>query len=304
MLRPPAVLLGCVVALTTWLVPAASSSPVTAVVAPAAPAAVVHDVVVSGDGVATYPAFSSDVERYAVTTDESTQGALTVTAQTSDPDGVVAVDGRPAPGGVRTVTGLSPGDEVTVFVDDAAGRAVHSFVYLPVDFPELRRVALPEAADDPSPGHVLLTLGLWTSRPRSSRRRWTRTGCLPSSTPPPTAWTSPVSRTGATASRGARARPRGAEIVELDDQLREIGRYRTVGLTHTDGHDAILLEDGSRYLLAYEPDPATGKTDAVVQHVAGDGTLLFEWNSADHVDIPAETVVGDRPTTPTSTRSR
>ncbi len=63
--------------------------------------------------------------------------------------------------------------------------------------------------------------------------------------------------------------------------------------------------DGTAYLLSYEPDPATGLTDAIIQHLSSRGEVLFEWNSADHVDIDAETVsMPATPTTHTSTRSR
>ena len=79
--------------------------------------------------------------------------------------------------------------------------------------------------------------------------------------------------------------------MELDEQFREVARFRTVGLVNTDGHDSILLPDGSRYLLAYEPNASTGKIDAVIQQVGADGQVLFEWNSKDHVDIAAESMV-------------
>ena len=89
-----------------------------------------------------------------------------------------------------------------------------------------------------------------------------------------------------------------SDIVELDEQFREVDRHRTVGLVHTDAHDSLLLEDGSRYLLAYEPasiprsdpDPPKQVFDAVVQHVSASGEVLFEWNSRPLLD---ETVVAD-----------
>ena len=89
----------------------------------------------------------------------------------------------------------------------------------------------------------------------------------------------------------ARGGANGADIVELDAQFREVRRLRTKGLVHTDGHDAILQPDGSAYLMSYERNAATGWTDAVIQHLSPTGDVLFEWNSADHVDIEAETVI-------------
>src|SRR5207237_1351059 len=65
-----------------------------------------HAVSVSGHGVSMYPAFSQDVERYAVTTTTAaTGGVLDVTAGSSAPDGTVLVDGRPAHAPVH-LTGL------------------------------------------------------------------------------------------------------------------------------------------------------------------------------------------------------
>ena len=112
-----------------------------------AAAAPVHQISVTGTGVGTYPAFDPSISRYGVTTTAATGGTLTVTATTSDPAGVVTVNGRTAPGGTRTLTGLSQGDEVAVFITDSAGTARHSFVYLPPQFPTLERVT-----PDPAPG--------------------------------------------------------------------------------------------------------------------------------------------------------
>ena len=97
----------------------------------------VHTLVVTGPGIGSYPAFDPGVERYAVTTTAATGGTLTVHASTTDPAGVVRVDGRVAPGGTATVTGLAEGDEVSVFIEDSAGTEVHSLVYLPAGFPAL-----------------------------------------------------------------------------------------------------------------------------------------------------------------------
>ena len=123
--------------------------------AAAAPVPVVaHSLAVNGAGVGMYPAFDPAVERYAATTTPETAGSLTITATTTDPQGEVWIDGAPDADGTGTVTGLEDGDEVAVFIDDAAGRAVYAVVYLPHGFPSLRTpVAEPGAA----PGHVLIT---------------------------------------------------------------------------------------------------------------------------------------------------
>jgi len=251
-------------------------------------------VLVTGTEASTYPAFDPTVSRYAITTTEETAGTIEVAVATEDPAAVVSVDGAPAPGGRRTVSGLSPGDEVAVFVDDAAGRAAYSFVYLPPGFPSLERVG---ASDEPTPGHVLLTLGLWT-KPSPFFETAVDANGVPAHVQQTTSSSDLKQIAGGhyTVSRGdLGATGAGATIVELDEQWREVARSRTVGLTNTDNHDSVSLPDGSHYLLAYEPNPATGLIDAVVQHVSARGQVLFTWSSADHVDPAAETVYGDRP---------
>jgi hypothetical protein len=286
-------LLGSLLGPALVLTPASSARPGPAgeVVRTAAPPT--HAVSVSGAGVGVYPAFDPAITRYAVTTTEATAGSLTVTATTSDPTGKVYVDGRLAPDGSRTLTGLEEGDEVSVFIDDSAGVARHSFVYLPAEFPALARVDAPGVTDaDLNPGLVLLTLGLWlTPSPFFETAVdangvpamvHTTTRSLDLKRQPNGSFS--VSRTTTTPDRT------GTALVELDDRFREVARYETQGLVDTDGHDSILLPDGSRYLLAYEPDPATGLTDAVIQEVGPDGSVVFEWNSADHVDPATESV--------------
>ena len=113
-----------------------------------------HALTVTGDGVGMYPDFSAATQRYGVTTTDATNGSVVVTASTSDPLGSVWVDGRRAAGGTATVTGLTAGDEISVFIVDSAGTAVHSLVYLPAQFPTMSVVG----SGSPEGGYVLLTL--------------------------------------------------------------------------------------------------------------------------------------------------
>jgi hypothetical protein len=250
-----------------------------------------HAVEVVGSGAVTWPEFSPDVDRYAVRPDADGSVSLVVHASTSDPAGRVRVDGRPVRDGSATVEGVEAGDEISVIVDDAGGTAAYSFIVLPSEFPVLRRTT--PLDPDVTDGSVLLTLGKWLS-PGSFFETAVDENGVPSYV-----HESPNSMDLRRQPNGrysvARGVANGADIVELDEQFRELRRLRTTGLVHTDGHDAILNADGSAYLMAYEPNAATGLTDAVVQHVAPDGDVLFEWNSADHVDVTTETVVGSNP---------
>jgi hypothetical protein len=253
-----------------------------------------HSVAVTGTGVSTYPAFDPSIARYGITTTDQTGGTVTVTATTSDPAGKVYVDGRPRSSATTTVSGLTEGDEVAVFIVDSAGTARHSFVYLPAGFPTLASAAVDPApaAGALSPGHVMLTLGLWTVPSSFFETAVDREG-VPVYVRA-TSRSMDLKHVGGghyTVFRNATGEGRtGSDLVELDAQFNEVSRHRTVGLVDTDGHDALLLPDGSRYLMAYEPDGA-GNIDSVVQHISAAGDVLFEWNSADHVDIAAENVV-------------
>ena len=95
--------------------------------------------------------------------------------------------------------------------------------------------------------------------------------------------TSPVSRPTTTPGRS------GTQLVELDGRFHEVRRYETQGLVNTDSHDSLLRADGSRILVAYEPNSQTHLTDAVIQEVDSAGNVVYTWNSADHLSPAAET---------------
>ncbi|WP_156393675.1 MULTISPECIES: aryl-sulfate sulfotransferase [unclassified Nocardioides] len=274
------------------LLPGGHAAPASAVATTPA-AAPVHSVSVDGTGVAMYPAFDPSVERYGVTTTAGTEGRVTVTATTSDPRGTVLVNGRPTTGS-RTITGLAEGDEISVIIDDSAGHAVHSLIHLPAGFPTLERTT--PVSDQVTPGHVLLTLSRFTSGP-FFETAVDRNG-VPVHVHTETTSSIDFKRQpngSLSSSRASAVSPgrNGQALVELDEALQPLRTHETEGLVNTDPHDSILAADGSTYLLAYERNPATQMTDAVIQGFAPDGELMFDWNSADHVDIDAETVEHD-----------
>jgi hypothetical protein len=242
---------------------------------------VAHDLGVSGAGVGMYPAFDPDTERYAVTTTGQTQGTVTVQASTSDPDGTVRVNGRPVTGGQATVTGLEEGDEISVLVEDAGGVTARSLVYLPAGFPRLEAtVSQPGVA----PGVVGLSLTQWNTPAPSFEAAVDRNGV------PVYVRTSPGAMDLKRQPNGSYSVGRdsgwpNARVVELDERFEEVASYRTVGLENTDLHDAVLLPGGNRILMAYEPNPDTDRTDAVIQEVTADGEVVFEWSSAEHSDL-------------------
>jgi hypothetical protein len=259
--------------------------PTTGLLPPApagAAAAPVHTLTVDGTGVGTYPAFDPAVSRYAVTTTAATGGTLTVHATTSDPAGVVRVDGQVAPGGSATVTGLDGGDEVSVFIADSAGVEVHSLVYLPAGFPAL---AVSGTTTGLAPGVVGLTLSDILSNGTRFVTTVDRQGV------PTHVLAVPGTRGvfdlkdqpdgSITFSETTDPAGAGEETVVLDSRWRELRRLRTVaGLKNTDEHDSILEPDGSYWLMAYEPDNAAHRTDSVIQHISAGGQELFRWSTA------------------------
>ena len=251
----------------------------------------VHTLAVSGTGVAMYPAFAAATERYGVTTTDATAGTVVVTASTSDLLGSVWVDGRLAAGGTATVTGLTTGDEISVFIQDSAGTAVHSLVYLPPHFPALSVVG----SGTPAGGHVLLTLSKFTAGTPNFDTAVDRNG-VPAyvrSSLDGSLDLKALANGHYTVSRQpASPGKTGYRLVELDDQFRPVASYETASpLVNTDSHDSILEPDGNRILIAYELNPQTAATDAVIQEVDPEGKVVFTWNSKDHV-LPSDGVSG------------
>jgi hypothetical protein len=257
--------------------------------ASAAPAAT-RSVVVTGAGTSMYPAFDPSIERYGITTTAATGGRVRVDATTSDPDGTVLVNGAPAEAPV-SLEGLEEGEEISVIFDDADGRQVHSLVYLPSRFP---RLDVTHDALGSAPGVVGVTLSEGNAGTDHFETALDRNG-VP-------VYVRRLARNSMdfkrqldgtlTSSRPATSAGReGHALHALDEQLRTTSVHETVGLRNTDGHDSIRLPNGHLVLLSYEFDEATRLTDSVIQELDDDGDVVFEWNSADHIDPDTETVL-------------
>jgi hypothetical protein len=237
---------------------------------------------VSGTEVTMYPAFDPQITRYAATTTAATAGSLTISASTSDPAGVVLVDGHPETG-PTTLGWLAAGDEVSVIFEDAGGRTAYSVMYLPADFPAL--TATVNVPDQVQPGLIALTpnaFNFGVSQP-SFNAIVDRNGV-------------PVYAVRAgMADYDLKQQPNGEitvfrattaaghtgeDLVTLDDQLADSQRrFVAAPLTNTDPHDGLRLADGSTVLVGYEKDPTTHLTDATIQKQDPDGTVTFQWTS-------------------------
>lgn len=256
-----------------------------------------HTLSVSGTGVGMYPAYDSSVRRYAATTTQATfpsnaggdktantGASITVSATTSDPSGKVLVNGVPMAGTEITLDDVDAGEEISVVYVDAGGREADSVYVLPADFPKLTATIKGAGI---TPGLVGLTLF-------QVNTNWPQFAAVVDQNGVP-AWAQAKTQIGIdlkrqpnghySISRATTTADRtGSQIVEMGARFQTIATHETVGLTDTDNHDSILRSNGSKVLIAYEPNPDTGRTDSVIQEIGPSGAVVFHWDSRDLVD--------------------
>jgi hypothetical protein len=245
---------------------------------------------VSGTEAAMYPTFDPAIERYGLTTTAATGGSVDVVATTPDPAGVILVNGRRATSSTTThLSGLTPGDEISVIIDDAGGATAYSVVYLPPGFPAM--AASPVGSG--LPGY--LGVGLTTFATGPSFEALLDHNGVP-------AWVHQGSGNDfkrqpngeLTVMRPTTTSGTGSDLVTLDEKFDEVTRRHMDGLVDTDNHDAerLPLPDGGTILIGYEPrgDCTTGYLDATIQKLDAVGTPIFSWNSSAYMDPLAETL--------------
>ncbi len=249
---------------------------------------------VAGTGVGMYPAFDAATLRYAATTTSATAGTVEITATTTDPGGVVLVNGAPTTSPTTTVTGLTEGQDVRVVIDDGAGRTAYSVMYLPAGFPALH--ATTNRTGQVQPGLVGLTLNAFDGVQPAFGAIVDRNGVPVYAVTGP--WDTDLKEQPnqeVTVSRlTSKPGKSGYALATLDTterQLPELKR-RDVGddLTNTDGHDSIRLADGGTILIGYEPNAGTGKTDATIQKLNAADEPVFTWSSGDDPSILGESL--------------
>jgi hypothetical protein len=280
--RAHALLVGVVIAGMVGLLPTATRGTADA-------ATPTEAITVSGAGVAMYPAFSTAVRRYGLTTTDATDGAVTVHVTSSDRAVVVRIDGEPRASGKARVSGLVGGDEISVMVVRPGVTHRYSLVYLPAGFPTMK---VTTTSPGPSPGDVFLTLTDFTGTTPSYVTAVDANGVPgyvrevgPNSHGVPLDFTRQPDGDYSVYLPTPTAGRSGGEVVEYDHRFRRVGAYQTTGtLTDTDGHDAILLANGDRWLLARVTNPTTGNEDNVIQEQGPKGKVRFQWNTANHVD--------------------
>ena len=86
-------------------------------------------------------------------------------------------------------------------------------------------------------------------------------------------------------------------FIMYDSSYNPIDQYAASPGYETDFHDLILLQDGSYWIITAEyiltdmslivegGNPNGTVVEGVVQHISSDGTVLFQWNSLDHIAV-------------------
>ncbi|HTW18941.1 MAG TPA: aryl-sulfate sulfotransferase [Mycobacteriales bacterium] len=240
-------------------------------------------IAVSGSGVGMYPAFSTSIHRYAITTDDTTAGTVQVTASTSAKSGSIWIDGQPVASGTETLTGLSSGDEISVFIKSSKATSVYSLIYVPAGFPTMSVTTMKAGI---APGYVFLTPSDFTGGTPSFETAVDNYGVpiyVRKDPGVPLDFKRQPNGDYSVARSPALGTQSGDQIDELNSRFKEIAQYQTEGgLTDTDGHDSILLANGDRWLIATEPNSNTMKWDGVIQEQSPTGKVLFQWSSGDH----------------------
>lgn len=262
------------------------------------------DLLVEGGKTALNPSFDPDTFRYSIVADDLTNEIrVTPFANLSV---VIAINGRRTHSGVtESISTLAQGDTLRIEVKErhvgADAPVLYELLYLPADFPELRVTTL-ERGVSPDPLYVNLF------GPSSSYLAILNNHGVPlfyRKDEQPAVdfkWHAATGERSYARLTGLRNRwgRRDAEIVLLDSDFTEIERVTTVGLSHTDSHDFLILPNDEFLLLSYDGSlrDLTGiglssqelVEDSVVQIINRmTRTVLFEWNSWGHVPFDEQT---------------
>ena len=243
---------------------------------------------------ALFPDFDPAVSDY-VTRCGTSPVAVSVAAP---PGTTVAIDGHPAQGGMFSQdVQLSPGGAFSFSTIVGAQTSTFRVRCLPPDFPGWTYtrpgtpkanfyIVTPQGGTTPdghtAGGYVAIFdahgVPVWWRQAAAGDAKLLSDGTL--------AWY--------TNTAGGTSTP-GFEIHRLDGSLVSI--WRTVG-TNTDIHDFQILPNGDALMLTYPARPGTidlspygitganvTVTDAEIQEIAPDGTLVWSWNSKDHIPL-------------------
>lgn len=251
-----------------------------------------------GSDPALSPAYRPTVVDYTT----RCEGSNGIVVQAAVPRGVsIAIDGGSAHSAATVLqrVALTPGQGFRFVIDDASGRHEHVVRCVPADFPSwtVQRSGEPDAAwlafaPSLGPGSAPYAViadsfgvPVWWMKPQGAAAIDVK--MLPDGT---VAWAHYDAPPGSSFSATV------YDNVTLSGSL--LDPISTVGIG-ADHHDLDVLPNGNRLLLAYRarqhvdltavggPADAT-VLDGEVQEVTPTGTLVWSWNSKDHIP-PAET---------------
>ena len=244
---------------------------------------------------APYPAFSSGVLHYALTCENPTSLQITATARHSDAT-LTLLRADPSANVVAagTLTAHVTVDRnADIAIEVSAGDQTATYVVhcLPDD---LLSIEFLESRPGVSDGLLLVT-PQWTIGPSRYVAMVDNNGV-------------PRFHRRFNAARNFRRHPDGRYSVQwggvvfvYDSRMETRVTVRPQPpIDHVDAHDFLISDDGNLIFMAYVPamrnscefegcDPATGTVievrDSVIQETTPQGEKVFEWNSADHLNL-------------------
>lgn len=253
---------------------------------------------VQGTSSALYPHFDKGIRHYAVRC--GTSDVLTLTATTAGLNAKVSIDGSPSVWRSTQIELANPDPDQDIVVEVFSGFLVGRYTLhcLAADFPEIQVV---HAEPEVTPGLLLVSPRI---RPNGVRKTYIIV--LDNNGVP--RFRRKIEATADDFKRHSNGLFSYAlfeevnqfglgdsVIVVLDEEFNEIDRLKTVGLTQTDNHDFIFTDEGSHIFISYNStsrdmsafglstDEIVG--DSIIQEVASDGQVIFQWNSWDHIDL-------------------
>jgi len=259
-----------------------------------------EDLTIGGAGVQSRPAFVPNIFRYAVYPDAAT-GSIVVTPVTTDPSDRITVDGRTTQSGMGvTLSSPDAGDRIEVAVEDAAGQmAEYQLVYLPAGFPVMDVSLLDPARA--APGFLYVTANQLQDRACDPAAPSCFAIILDGFGVAVSYWQDPH------ATYDLKLQPGGlrsylsllsvdrdgnphAEVVTIDANGQEAGRYQAPGLPNTNHHDFLIRPNGDRVFLSYiTTERPLGElnagapvrvTDGIVEEVDPQGRVVFTYSTA------------------------
>lgn len=238
------------------------------------------------------PEFDPLRQRYSVIANND---GSPIALQLQAPDSVIISAGGAivASGASYQINAPNPGDTYEISVQSGSRVRTYELLYLPPDFPELAVTTFdPKASPDPL--YVSLNTGAAffiamldnAAVPIYFKRTALASGDFKRH---PSGERSYTVRTTDTNQWGRRS----SEVVILGEDFEELRRVGTVGLSHTDGHDFLILANGNYVLLSYDGmlrdltsfggGPDSLVEDSVIQETDQNGQVFFQWRTWDQM---------------------